>query len=299
MKKLIDSHKKKKESNSQIINSSLILTLLAIFPSIVRPKGMILEKVESKDFRLYIAIPILCMALAELLFFSGRIAVAICVHIGILIALSLSNIFIIDPKIHKIYMPLMLLPLLRLINLSTPVFFETTLYSFIFTYIPLAVSVAVIIAYQSYSLEEIGVTTKNLPTYMFLSVPLGFFLGLGEYLIIRPEYLIPDLTFGNLFKLTFLMVFLVGLVEELLFRSILQTRFEKVLGVREALIITSLLFGLMHSGYGTFYEIFYTVFAGFVIGALFYKTKSLPFITVLHGFANVFLFGILPHHLIG
>ena len=94
------------------------------------------------------------------------------------------------------------------------------------------------------------------------------------------------------------MVFFVGLVEELIFRSILQTRLEKALNVREALIITSLLFGLMHSGYGTFYEIFYTGFVGFIIGVAFYKTKSLPFVAALHGFANVFLFGILPHYLI-
>lgn len=299
MKKLIKPHKGRKELNSLIINSSLILTLLETFPAIARTKETFQEKVEPKDFRLYIAIPILCIALAELLVFSGKIAAAICVHIGILIALSLSNIYIKDPKVHKIYMPLMLLPLLRLINLSVPIFFNDTLYTFVFIYIPLAIPVIAIIIHQRNSLEEIGITTKNFLLYMVLSVPLGFLLGLGEYLIIRPGYLIPDLTFVNIFILTFIMVFYVGLVEELIFRSILQTRLEKTLSVREALIITSLLFGLMHSGYGTFYEILYTGFVGFFIGFLFYKTKSLPFVAIMHGFANVFLFGVLPHHLIG
>lgn len=299
MKKLIKPHKGRKELNSLIINSSLILTLLETFPAIARTKETFQEKVEPKDFRLYIAIPILCIALAELLVFSGKIAAAICVHIGILIALSLSNIYIKDPKVHKIYMPLMLLPLLRLINLSVPIFFNDTLYTFVFIYIPLAIPVIAIIIHQRNSLEEIGITTKNFLLYMVLSVPLGFLLGLGEYLIIRPGYLIPDLTFVNIFILTFIMVFYVGLVEELIFRSILQTRFEKTLSVREALIITSLLFGLMHSGYGTFYEILYTGFVGFFIGFLFYKTKSLPFAAVMHGFANVFLFGVLPHYLVG
>lgn len=299
MKKLIKPHKGRKELNSLIINSSLILTLLETFPAIARTKETFQEKVEPKDFRLYIAIPILCIALAELLVFSGKIAAAICVHIGILIALSLSNIYIKDPKVHKIYMPLMLLPLLRLINLSVPIFFNDTLYTFVFIYIPLAIPVIAIIIHQRNSLEEIGITTKNFLLYMVLSVPLGFLLGLGEYLIIRPGYLIPDLTFVNIFILTFIMVFYVGLVEELIFRSILQTRLEKTLSVREALIITSLLFGLMHSGYGTFYEMLYTGFVGFFIGFLFYKTKSLPFAAVMHGFANVFLFGVLPHYLVG
>src|SRR5664280_2062206 len=99
-------------------------------------------------------------------------------------------------------------------------------------------------------------------------------MGLGEYLIIRAGSLIPDLTFINLLKLTIIMVFFVGLVEELIFRSILQARLEQALTVPEALIITSLLFGLMHSGYGTFNEILYTGFIGLIMGLLFYKTKS-------------------------
>jgi membrane protease YdiL (CAAX protease family) len=93
------------------------------------------------------------------------------------------------------------------------------------------------------------------------------------------------------------MVLFVGLVEEIIFRSILQTRIEQALSMQEALLITSFLFGLMHSGYGTFNEILYTGFVGLVLGFAFYKTKSLPFVAILHGFVNVFLFGILPHYL--
>jgi membrane protease YdiL (CAAX protease family) len=204
--------------------------------------------------------------------------------------------FIKDLRIHNVYMALMLLPVLRLINLSMPVFFSTTLYTFIFVYGPLAIPVAVIVVHQRTSFKEIGITTKNFPLYMLLALPLSFLLGLGEYLTIKPGYLIPDLTFQNLLMLTIVMVFFVGLIEELIFRTILQTRLESALTSQEAIVITSILFGLMHSGYGTYHEILYTGFVGFVMGLAFYKTRSLPFIAVLHGFVNVFLFGILPHH---
>ncbi len=300
MKKLLKSYNGQKKLSSIVVTSALILTLQATSPSIIRIKEVVQEKEELKKLRLYIAIPVLSIVLAELLFFSGSIVATICVHIGILISLSLSNIFLKDPKVHKIYQPLMLLPLLRLVNLSVPIFFETTLYAFIFIYSPLAIAAVAVIKYQQISLEEIGITTKNFPIYMVLSVPLGFLLGLGEFLTLQTGYLIPDLTFGNLLKLTLVMVFFVSLVEELIFRSILQTRFEKVMDARAALIVTSLLFGLMHSGYGTFYEIFYAGFAGFIIGFVFYKTRSLPFIAAMHGFTNIFLFGILPYyHLTG
>ncbi|AKB23290.1 CPBP family intramembrane glutamic endopeptidase [Methanosarcina sp. WH1] len=253
------------------------------------------EKDEVKKLRLLTALPVLSITLAEILIFSGRMGAAVWIHIGTLIALSLSNILIRDLEVHKIYQAMMLLPVLRLINLSMPIFYETTLYTFVFIYGPLAIPLAIIVMNQQYSLEQIGITQKHIIPYMLLSVPLGFLLGLGEYLTIRTDYLIPDLTFTNLLKLTIIMVFFVGLVEELIFRSVLQTRLEDALSVREALLISSLLFGLMHSGYGTYQEILYTGFVGFIMGFVYYRTKSLPFITVLHGFVNVFLFGILPH----
>jgi membrane protease YdiL (CAAX protease family) len=251
----------------------------------------------TERFRLFTLIPVLFIALAELFIFSGRMGLAVWIHIGIIIGLSLSNMLIKDLKIHRIYQALMLLPVLRLINLSMPVFFETTLYAFVFIYSPLAIPLAVIVMHQRNSLEEIGITTKNFLSYVALSLPLSFLLGLGEYLTIRTGYLIPDLSFESLLKLTIIMVFFVGLVEELIFRSILQTRLEQALSVKEALLITSILLGLMHSGYGTFHEILYTGFVGLLMGFAFYKTRSLPFIVLMHGFINVFLFGILPHYL--
>lgn len=255
------------------------------------------EKLETRKLRLLTVAPILGITVAELLIFSGRMGAAVWVHIGVVIALSLSDIFLKNQEIHRLYQAFMLLPVLRLINLSMPIFFETTLYTFIFVYGPLAIPVVVIILHQRDSLEQIGITMKHFVPYMLISVPLGFLLGLGEYLTIRSGYLIPDLGFENLLKLTITMVFFVGLVEELIFRSILQTRLEQTLSVWEALLITSVMFGLMHSGYGTFHEILYTGFVGLIMGLAFYKTKSLPFIAVLHGFVNVFLFGILPHQL--
>lgn len=257
------------------------------------------ETSKLRKSRLFISIPILCIALAEILIFLGEMEIAVWVHIGTLIALSVSSILVKDSEIQKIHQALMLLPVLRLINLSMPVFFDKTLYAFIFIYGTLAIPVAVIIIHQRYSFDQIGISMKNINAYMVLSIPLSLVLGFGEYLTIKTEYLIPDLTFESLLKLSFIMVFFVGLIEELIFRSILQTRLEQTLNIKKSLLITSLLFGLMHSGYGTFYEIFYTSFIGLLMGLTFHKTRSLPFITVLHGFINVFLFGILPYYLKG
>jgi len=310
VQKLINSFKSQKKINLPFLTSFLISALTTTSPaetsvnnlgiSSSLEKGHISEgsdqeKLKIKKLRVFTAIPVMCIAFAELLIFFGRTEEAVWIHIGILVALCLSNIFVKEAEVNKIHQALMLLPIMRLISLSMPNFFTTTLYSFIFIYGSLAIPVAIIVIHQRNSLEQIGISMKNIGTYMILSVPLGFLLGLGEYLTIRTGYLIPDLTFGNLLKLTLIMVFFVGLVEEVIFRSILQTRLEQALSAQEALLITSFIFGLMHSGYGTFTEILYTGFVGLILGFAFYKTKSLPFVAVLHGFVNVFLFGILPH----
>src|SRR5665647_2779598 len=99
---------------------------------------------EPKELWLYIVIPVLCISIAELLIFSGRMEAAIWVHAGILITLSFSSIFIKDLEINKIHHALMLLPVLRLINLSIPIFFTNILYTFICVYGLLAIPVAIL-----------------------------------------------------------------------------------------------------------------------------------------------------------
>jgi membrane protease YdiL (CAAX protease family) len=90
------------------------------------------------------------------------------------------------------------------------------------------------------------------------------------------------------------MIFVVGFVEELIFRFLLQSRMERSFGKLEGLVIVSLVFGFMHSGYGTFYEILYVFCVGIVLGYMFQKTGSLSLVSLTHGFVNIFLFGIIP-----
>lgn len=254
-----------------------------------------LKSPETRNKKVYVGIPILAIVFAEILIYFGRIKEALWIHIIILMGLSLSIKFVKNKEIYKTYQALMLLPLLRIVNLSMPIFFDITLYSFVFTYAPLAVPIMIAVAYQQLTHEEMGITLRRIWLYLPLSVLIGFGLGVGEYLIIRTGYLIPNLSLLNLLKLTVVMVFFVGLVEEIIFRAVLQTRLNIIFGAWEGILLSSMLFGFMHAGYGTFYEVLYTFFVGAIIGYMFYKTRSLPLVTLVHGFVNVFLFGVIPH----
>jgi len=94
--------------------------------------------------------------------------------------------------------------------------------------------------------------------------------------------------------ITVVMFIFIGAIEELIFRSILLTRLEKVFDPGIALILSSILFGIMHSGYGRMDEILFAGIFGIIIGYIFQKTRSFPFIMLIHGTTNVLLFGILP-----
>ncbi len=252
------------------------------------------KKPEIENKWVYLAIPIVAIVLAELMIYSGRKLEAIGIYALVLLGLSFSIIYIKNKDIQKTYQSFLLLPILRLVDFSMPIFYEEKLYNLIFIYCLLAIPVSIAAINQEFTPAQLGINFKKIGIYIPLSIFMGLLLGAGEYIIVGKNPLIQDLSILNLINLTIIMVFLVSPIEEMIFRSILQTRLEIVVGSREALIVTSILFGLMHSGYGSVYEIFYITLVGAVIGYLFYGTRSLPLVALIHGFMNVFFFGILP-----
>ncbi|MDY9928089.1 type II CAAX endopeptidase family protein [Methanosarcina sp.] len=239
--------------------------------------------------------PVIAIAFAELLIFSGRINEAAVAYTLLLIILSFSIIVSKKLEIRKIHQAFILLPILRLVNLSMPIFFESNLYSFLFIYVPMAIPATIISVHQEIPGEKKADLLKKMKVYLPFSILAGLILAEAEYLIIRTSPLIPDLSPVNLLQLTIIMIFVVGFVEEFIFRGIIQTRLEEFLGPAGGILLASLLFGIMHSSYGTHYEIAYTFLAGGILGYLFYRTKSLSLVVMIHGFINIFLFGLIPH----
>lgn len=237
---------------------------------------------------------LLLIVLPESLIYSGNIQIALLLYAGILIALSFISIFVKEQEIRNICQVFLLLPILRLMNFSVPFFPNNPLFSFIFVYTPLIIPLTIVASSQKFSYEQLGLNFKKIEYYFPISILIGFVLGQGESLIIQTTSLIPDLSLVYIFELAIIMVLFVGITEELLFRSFIQTRFEGILGAWPGLIFSSLIFGFMNSGYGTPYIIFYAFIEGLLIGRIFQKTRSLPFIALIHGFTSMFSFGIIP-----
>ena len=264
-----------------------------VVPTVLDDEGG--SRIPQRYHRPLVMLTLCLIMLAEVLLFSGRMEYAVWVHVLVLIGLGVAIIQLSESDVYRTLQALMLLPLLRLVNISMPVFYEMTLYSYVFIYAPLIIPVYLVAVHQKFTAAQLGLIKGNVKLIIPFSIVVGLAIAEGEYYIIKPGYLIPDLSLWSVLELSIVMLLFIGLVEELIFRSIVQTRLEGTFGMFYGLIVTSVIFGIMHSGYGTAYEMLFTSLAGLAIGYLFQVTRSLPLIAMTHGFVNIFLFGFIPH----
>jgi uncharacterized protein len=253
------------------------------------------EKIGFLKKLFYAGAPVAAIIFSELLIFGGRLKEASIAYILLLLILSLSTAITKKQEVREIHQAFLLLPIFRLVSFSMPIFLKNDLYSFVFIYAPLTIPLVIATANQKIMYEKKRDTLRKIWIYLPLSVLAGLAFGEAEYLLIGNRALIPDLSTENVLVFIIIMIFIVGLVEELIFRAILQTRLEEFLGPAGGIFLASLLFGIMHSSYGNPLEMACTFLLGGFLGYCFYRTRSLPFIIMINGLVNVFLFGIIPH----
>jgi hypothetical protein len=242
-----------------------------------------------------IYLSILGIIAGELMMFIGQVYVGLAIHIINLQAISLTLIFRDDAKENKnILQSFILLLLIRMIHLAMPQIFTMTLLSYTLVYGIMFLPLYTIINNQSISSRDVGINFKKLYIYLPAALSIGTAMSIIEYRILHPAALIEDLGFSNILLITMVMFVFVGAVEELIFRSILQTRLEQVFGLNMGLLLSAVLYGMMHASYGIHTEVLFATFFGIVLGFIFQKTRSFPFILIVHGTANVLLFGVLP-----
>lgn len=242
-----------------------------------------------------IILPVLGIAAGELMMFLNHPYIGLAIHVINLQAICLAIIFgRFSLSLKNVYQSLILLLLMRIINLAMPQIFTITLLWYTLIYGVMFIPIYIFIKNQQIQLKELGMDFRKFQFYLPAALLIGFGMAMLEYRILHPASLIENIGVSNLVLITIVMFVFVGAVEELMFRSILQTRLENVLGLKSGLILSSLLFGIMHANYGIVNEILYAAFFGIILGYIFQKTRSFPFILSIHGITNVFLFGILP-----
>lgn len=243
---------------------------------------------EISVLDLVLVVPLLGIVASETALYFGQFNMSLWLHLLTLLGCLIAPRFVAE----DLFQVLALVPLFRLVNLGMPVFFELTLLWFPLIYAPIVP--AVYLVAQSRDDVSLQFNTRALVMLLPLALLASVIMGMIEYHIIEPSALIPTWTVPNVLLLSIVMIGFVGFVEEALFRGVVQRAFESRFGIVPGLLIASVLFGLLHSGYGAPVEIVFASSVGLIYGVIYYYTDSLGLITVMHGVLNIVLFGFVP-----
>mgnify|MGYP003394473597 CR=1 FL=1 len=248
-------------------------------------------KVEMKK---EIYIPIFGIIAGEAILFYGQITIALWMDMVNILLITFIIIFSnLKIKEKNVLQSSTLLIILRTINVSIPRFFAPLL-QYVLIYGIMFIPIYLIVKNQQISYKELGINFSRLYIYIPLAIIIGVITAIVEYKILSPMASMQKIITPNLIFLGIVMFMFIGIVEEMTFRSIFQTRIEKILGTRKSILLSGGIFGIMHSSYGILYEVLFVAMVGIIMGYIFHKTQSLPFIVSIHGVTNVILFGILP-----
>ena len=267
-----------------------------------------------------VLVPFILIIIAEAFFYVKDTSDTLTIHLLNIFVCVLLAIFI--ERFSDIFQAIMLISLLRVLNIGMPIFFNMTLYWMPFVYGTIILSAYILwrLTFDTILQNEGGMRHPKefLSIYLrraweflnrgameqksrwnWLYVPaaigIGVVLANMEYIVLGPNPLIPDLGWLNLTLLLVVMVVFVGFGEELIFRGFLQARVERHWGSKAALFVSAFVFSMMHSGYSSVPYLFYVFFVGLVLATLFWKTRSLLFVALIHGILNFFLFSFLPY----
>jgi membrane protease YdiL (CAAX protease family) len=270
--------------------------------------------------KIAVVVPFILISLAEVFFFFGDPSTTLSLHLLNIFACVLLSIFI--ERYSDVFQALMLISLLRVLNIGMPIFFSMTLYWMPFVYGTIIISGYILWRMTSNTIARNEEGIRNFKAFLsvhtrqawdFLNrggmeqkshwnglylpaaIVIGLVLANMEYMVLGPTPLIPDMGLINLTVLAVVMVIFVGFGEELIFRGFLQARVERHWGTATALFTSAFTFSIMHSGYASLPYLLFVFFVGLVLAILFWKTRSLVFVALIHGILNFFLFSFLPY----
>lgn len=256
---------------------------------------------------LSIAVPFGMIAIGEALLFNGNLEGCAIAHaLNILLSVLIPILLKQNPLIWQAFS---LVSLIRVLNLAMPTFHDLTMLWMPLIYGPILLVGFLMVRDEAkrpleyacdlarffrISPSATGWKLYYLPFALIIAVVVANI----EFVILSQTIsdlrLVPELSPEYLALLFVVMVFFVGLGEEVVFRYILQTRLQASVGIGASLIITSLTFAFMHSGYTSPIYMVYVFGISMFLGLLYNRTKSLAFVALIHGALNFLLFSFLP-----
>jgi uncharacterized protein len=235
---------------------------------------------------------LLLIGAAEAITVYGNPIWGIVAHIAVFVGLLVHSTFE-HRKINQHFLiSLSLVPLVRIISLSMPLASVPQAWWYPIIYAPLLGAAIVVTRLLGYNREDVGMTFRFNWIQVLVAIS-GLGLGFLEYLVLRPEPLITELTWQSFWAPALIFFVAVGFVEEYIFRGVLQRTSSQVMGLW-GIVYASAIFALMHMGFYSWLDVIFVFGIALFFGWSVKKTGSLVGVTLSHGFANIVLYLIAP-----
>lgn len=193
---------------------------------------------------------------------------------------------------RRFLLALALAPLIRLLSLSLPLRGRPLVDWYMLVGALLFVAAYFTSRVIGFTGNRIGLTWGYLPlqiAFALVGVPLGFL----EYLILRPPPLAEAFTFQAIWYPAFVLLVFTGLLEEVIFRGILQEASLGSYGLFGVNFV-AITFAVLHLGYASFLDVLFVYGVAVLFGFVALRTRSLLGVSLAHGLTNISLFLIFP-----
>jgi membrane protease YdiL (CAAX protease family) len=197
-----------------------------------------------------------------------------------------------DETTRSLVVSLIFAPMIRILSLALPLTAFPTLYWYLLTSIPLFIALVIAGNALGFSWADLGLNFRRWFLQILIAAS-GFLFGWVEYIILRPDPMIPSLNFVDILWPTLVFLICTGLLEEMIFRGLIQQVAEDGLG-RWGVLYVAVLFAVLHIGYQSLLDVLFVFGVGLFFGWAVKRTGSLIGVTLSHGFTNVALFLIVP-----
>jgi membrane protease YdiL (CAAX protease family) len=211
----------------------------------------------------------------------------------VLVALMMFSAAFAGHREQRIFLTLAFAPLIRLISMSVPMDGVPVMYRYTLVGAPIFISIFLVAIYAGFKREEMGLTLKNLPVQLLIA-PMGIALGYIEYLILRPKPLVSEFSINSLLVPAIILLVFTGLLEELVFRGMMQRAFMTELGTWGGLFFVASVFAVLHFGYLSVLDVIFVFSVAVIFGIITLYSGSVLGVTIAHGLTNLTLFLIFP-----
>ncbi|HSH04784.1 MAG TPA: CPBP family glutamic-type intramembrane protease [Anaerolineae bacterium] len=216
------------------------------------------------------------------------------VHVALLVALLLHAGFRWETKESRLILTLVLAPMVRIVSFGLPPMGLNLIYYIFIASLPLFVATFMIL--NLLQIRWVWPKRMNIKQVFIqlLIAGTGCILGVMEYYILRPQPLYETFSLVNILLPGAILFLSTGLLEELVFRRMMQEPAINYLGIHTGIWYIAAIFAVLHIGYASVLDVVFVMSVGVMFGYFVLWTDSIIGVTLAHGLTNSFLFLIMP-----